>query len=352
MKILVIALSGIGDALMFTPSLDKLKAEFPNSEIDVLAMFGGVRDIFNKLPEVSNVIYYDFMNSSILNTLNFVLKLRGKYDVSINVYPANRREYNGISWLIGAKKRLAAKCIRMDFQNFGFLNNIRVMEDDAQHNVVTNFKLVSELSNQQNIEIPSLKIILSEDDIDFANKFLEENDISPNDIVIGFHSGCSTMKNHDKRRWSADNFAKLGKLIINNHNAKVLLFGGNEEEHLKQYIYSKINSSNVVLVNAHSLTSSAAVMERSNLFVTNDSSLLHISSALKLKVIPLIGPTNINYIHPWQTEYITASLNLSCSPCFFYSPKPLKCHRTDSQFKCIKELSVELVYEIAKEMLN
>jgi heptosyltransferase-2 len=352
MKILVIALSGIGDALMFTPSLDKLKIEFPSAEIDVLAMYGGVRDIFNKLPDVNNVIYYDFMNSSIIKTLNFVLKLRGKYDVSINVYPSNRREYNGISWLIGAKKRLAAKYIRMDFQNLGFLNNIRVMEDDSQHNVVTNFKLVSALSNKHNIEISSLKMVLSQEDIDFANNFLEKKNISADDIIIGFHAGCSTMKNHNKRRWSVDNFAELGKLIINNHNSQILLFGGNEEEHLKQCLYTKINSPNVILVNAHSLTSSAAVMQRSNLFVTNDSSLLHVASALKLKIIPLIGPTNINYIHPWQTEYKTASLNLDCSPCFFYSPKPLVCNRTDLQFKCIKELSVELVYKIVKEMLN
>jgi heptosyltransferase-2 len=37
MKILIIALSGIGDALMFTPAL-KLAKESPNAEIDVLVM--------------------------------------------------------------------------------------------------------------------------------------------------------------------------------------------------------------------------------------------------------------------------------------------------------------------------
>ena len=54
MKILVLALSGIGDALMFTPTLDKIKAEYPSSEIDVLVMFKGVA-------EISNLIYFDFM---------------------------------------------------------------------------------------------------------------------------------------------------------------------------------------------------------------------------------------------------------------------------------------------------
>ncbi len=41
MKILVIALSGIGDALMFTPALKLLRKNLPNTEIDVLVMYKG-----------------------------------------------------------------------------------------------------------------------------------------------------------------------------------------------------------------------------------------------------------------------------------------------------------------------
>ncbi len=57
MKILVIALSGIGDALMFTPALKILKQELPNSEIDLLVMFGGAKDIFKNNPNVNKLIH-------------------------------------------------------------------------------------------------------------------------------------------------------------------------------------------------------------------------------------------------------------------------------------------------------
>ncbi|MBM4170470.1 MAG: glycosyltransferase family 9 protein, partial [Ignavibacteria bacterium] len=46
MKILVIALSGIGDALMFTPSLKKLSDEFPSAKIDILIMYKSLTDVF------------------------------------------------------------------------------------------------------------------------------------------------------------------------------------------------------------------------------------------------------------------------------------------------------------------
>jgi heptosyltransferase-2 len=78
---------------------------------------------------------------------------------------------------------------------------------------------------------------------------------------------------------------------------------------------------------------------------------MHIASALKLNVIAIIGPTNTNYIHPWQTRHNIVSLNLDCSPCFFYSPKPLTCFRSDIQFKCIKELGIDMVFEAAGKFL-
>lgn len=93
-------------------------------------------------------------------------------------------------------------------------------------------------------------------------------------------------------------------------------------------------------------------MKRCNVFVTNDSALMHIASALGLKVVAIIGPTNEYYIHPWKTEYKIASLYLDCSPCFFYSPKPLTCSRTDVKFKCIKELSVDMVLNKVNEFIN
>jgi heptosyltransferase-2 len=93
-------------------------------------------------------------------------------------------------------------------------------------------------------------------------------------------------------------------------------------------------------------------MKRCNVFVTNDSSLMHIASALQLKVVAIIGPTNTNYIYPWKTQHKIVSLNLDCAPCFIYSPRPLVCSRTDVKFKCIKELDVEMVYKAVEEFIN
>ncbi|MDP4176503.1 MAG: glycosyltransferase family 9 protein, partial [Bacteroidota bacterium] len=93
MKILIFALSGIGDALMFTPSIKLLRESYPDAQIDALCMFGGVRDIYKRNENLNNILYYNFMKEGAAKSLLYLLKLRGQYDLSINVYPANRKEY-------------------------------------------------------------------------------------------------------------------------------------------------------------------------------------------------------------------------------------------------------------------
>src|SRR3990170_6650259 len=269
MKILILALSGIGDAILFTPALKLLRKELPDSTIDILVMIKSAGEIYKKNPDTSSVIYFDFIKEGFISSLKFILSLRKKYDASISVYPSNRKEYNIINFLAGAKKRAGIKYLRSDNRNLGFLNNIRVKENDSAHNVQTNIKLVEKLLNKDFAEEPSLEFPLSKANESFSAEYLKSITISEADLVIGFHPGCATLKNHIKRRWELEKFAELGKKLIKDHSAKILIFGGPEEKELKDTIHSLIGSNRVNVVNAESITQSTAIMKRCNVFVTN-----------------------------------------------------------------------------------
>lgn len=345
MKILILALSGIGDALMFTPALKLLRQSLPSAQIDALVMFNGTKEIYETNPNFNKVIHFDFLKEGTLNSLKFVLGLRKKYDATINVYPSNRKEYNLINFFIGAKQRAGIEYLRMNGQNLGWLNNVTVPENDKTHNAQTNIKLIEKLLNKRFDEEPGMEIHLSDENKKFEKDYLKKNSIKENDIVVGFHPGCATLKNHIKRRWEPEKFAELGKKLIKEKNAKIFLFGGPEEEELKSSINRIIDSEKSFVIKTEKFLQSIAIMKRCNVFVTNDSALMHVASAIGLKVIAIIGPTNQHYIHPWKTEHKIVSLHLDCTPCFFYTPKPLTCSRTDVQFKCIKELDVDMVYK-------
>lgn len=351
MKILVLALSGIGDGLMFTPALSLLKQAEPKAEIDVLVMFKGCGDVFQNNPNLNNVIYFDFMKEGALSSLKFLLKIRGKYDISINVYPSNRLEYNVINYIIGAKQRCGIDYLRNNGKNLSFLNNIRCTEDDNLHNVIENVRVIEKLTNKKFLTIPKLDFFLTEEDGKFAEDYINQNNIDSN-IVIGVHPGCNTLKNHINRRWDPKNFSLLAQKLSDKYNCKILVFGGPEEADIKKTVVGNNNLKNIKSVETKSLTETLAVMKHCNYFISNDSSLMHVSSALGLHVFPIIGPTNMNYIHPWQTSFTEISLKLECSPCFYYSPKPLNCSRLDKKYKCIKDISVEYAYDVITKKID
>jgi len=228
---------------------------------------------------------------------------------------------------------------------------VNVGENDSSHNVQTNIKLVEKLLNKNFNEEPPLNFFLSREDELFALGFLNKMNIEDSDTVIGFHPGSAIFKNHIHRRWEPEKFAALARKLIESRNAKIFIFGGPDEEELKQKIGGLINSKNVIAAEIDNLPRSAAVIKRCNVFVTNDSGLMHVAASMGIKVVAIIGPTNPAYIHPWKTEHKIVTLNLECSPCFIYSPRPLICFRDDIRFKCIREINVEMVYNVVNSMI-
>ncbi len=345
-------MSGIGDALMFTPSLKIIKEKYPEAVIDALVMFRGAEQFYKEIPEINKVHYHDFINSSIFSSLLFVLRLRGKYDISFNVYPSNRREYNIINLLIGAGKRAGVDYLRKNFVNLGFLNNERIREDDNLHNVEENVRLVEKALDIRSEEIPSLSFPIDKSGEIYAAEYLEKIKVDEDDFVVGIHAGCSVLKNHINRRWEPEKFAEVSRNLIDKRNAKILLFGGPDEDELKNNIISQIASDDALNVKTGNILQTAALMKRCNLFLTNDSGLMHIAAALDLNILTILGPTNENYIKPWKARHKIVSLRLDCSPCFYYSPKPLTCYREDVKFKCIRELESEMVLDSIGEFLK
>lgn len=348
-RLLVIALSGIGDALMFTPALRRIREERPDLAVDVLLMYKAAADIYERSGLADRVLFFDFLNANPLSALRYVLSLRGKYDFSISVYPSNRKEYAVISFLIGADRRGGIKYKRVYKKEMGFLNNVLVDEDDQRHNTEHNLMIAAKLLGFEAGTPPELVFNLTGDDRSFAEEYIRT--LPQGKRVIGMHPGCSLLKNHIKRRWEPEKFASLAKKLITDDNALVLIFGGPEEEELKEYIRKECNSEFCFSVKTKNLAQSAAIIGKCDVFVTNDSSQMHVAAAMQRKTIAIIGPTNTSYIYPWRTEHTIVSLGLECSPCFFYSPSPLSCSRSDVQFKCIKELDTQMVYTAVKKYL-
>ena len=100
--------------------------------------------------------------------------------------------------------------------------------------------------------------------------------------------------NWQPKIWSAENYNKLiKKLLSYNESIRFLLVGSDlERDMYYKKIVNEINEELVIDLFGKSLTLTAAYMKISNLFVGNDSGLMHLAVACKLPTIALFGPTN------------------------------------------------------------
>ncbi len=348
-KILIFSLPGIGDTLLFTPALRVLRRNYPTATIDTLVMFQGSGDVLKLNPFLDKVLVWDFLNKGYFKSLKFVLKIRKKYDLVVTAYPANRLEYNWINFMLAAKLRPTHKYNHLDFICGGFLNHQVIKESDHRHNALENLYLLRNIGLDIEPVPEHLEVFLDDSHRTFGEKYFSERGLNDS-TVIGFHPGCATLKNHENRRWAPEKFSELGTVLKSKLGVEILVFGGPDELELKSFVASNMKPPGIVVEKTNMLET-AALMERCKLFISNISSLMHLSSALRTPTVALFGPTSHIYERPYGTPYRVVRKGLKCSPCFFYSPKPLSC-REKKGFECMKTLTVNEVKEACFDLLK
>ncbi len=351
MRILINALSGIGDAVMFSPALAVLKKHLPGSRIDMLVMFSQVGDIYRNNKNLNNIYFIDFLHQSRLKSLLQIYKIRrNKYDISIDVYPSNRKEYNLLNLMLGAKKRIASSYDNFSRANWDFLNTRLKHEARNRHNVLENFDLIRlVVPDATEEEIGKLEIDVPLEEEVHATEYLIDKLLTEK-FLIGFHAGSALFKRHINKRWSADKYAELAKMLSKKYNAHVFLFG--TELDVNEYINS-ISPGITSIPVSEGIVKSIALMEKCRLFVSNDTALMHISAGLQIPTVSIFGYTNHEELHPWRCKHIVVRKELECSPCFFNSPKPVQCiYAGEEEFKCIKTIEVKEVYKACEKLIE
>lgn len=338
--VVVLCLAGIGDTLLFTPVLADLKRAFPGIRVTAVTMLPGPRSVMQSSPYVDELLHFDFPHEGVLRSLRFVLRLRRrKFDAMILAYPSNRPEYNVVAFLIGGKIRVGHRYNHLDLLCANWLKNKTVREDDALSNIEENLRLAELLTGEKPAD-NRVELSLTDEHNAFASRWLAEREFQ-NAYLVGFHPGCDTRKNHINRRWPPAYFAELGKVLYKERGARILVFGGPEEDPLKQRVAEAIGCG-AIAVRTEDIFQSCALIKACNYFVTNDSALMHIAGVLGVPTSAIYGPTNPVWLrNPHAAPRDEITLQLECSPCFYYSPRHLRCRYGD--FRCVRELTPEQV---------
>lgn len=142
------------------------------------------------------------------------------------------------------------------------------------------------------------------------------------------------------KAWPVDRFAALAERIAADFDIPVRVVLGERDASLAE-AFSRLPSKNVSLCLKRPLIDVAALMAQSRLMVTNDSGLMHLSSATGTPTAALFGPTHEQLgFYPLGLHDTILSVDETCRPCSLHGNKP--CHR--EQQYCFTRLTVDEVY--------
>lgn len=305
---LILCLPGVGDSLMATPMIRLLKENKKYTNIDVLCMFNGVKTVFKNNPYIRNIHQVSLYNGSNLQSLKALLKLRQlKYDLSILAYPAFRKEYHIIQFIIGAKLRVSHSYTSGKLSELHFLNNITAPANENFHNVENNLNLLQCLNidweKSKNKTEYSYDFALEQNHKKNGANFISKKWGYVPKKLYAIHPGSTQSPAALAKRWPHLNYFNVIDQLINNNDYCMIFFGPDEFDLFPLFNQKYCNHKNVLLVNNLNLEESLGVLSHSTSLLTNDNGFGHLSVALKIPTLVLYGPTEYKWSSPYSPQF-------------------------------------------------
>lgn len=337
-KIVVFRLSAIGDIVLTTALLRNLRQAYPDAQIDFIVkrQFSA---ILSCVPYISNV--YQFDSSTGINGLIRLRKRlkKQKYDVALDIHKNWRSLFVlrmlGIKTILKYKKHVLKRYLLIKFK----IDAYNVPRPVYLRFIDAAAKLGIRYDNKKTeLQIPThIQQI--------TDNYLEDNGIKPQKNIIAICPGASFTN----KQWGEQQFTELTQKILQNIHTQVVLLGGYKEKELCESIVAKCTGTIISVAGVFDLTQSAALLNRAQLTIANDTGMLHMSEALNVPVIGIYGPTVRQFGYfPLLDESKVAQVELNCRPCtkmgMNYCPT--------GTYDCMKLITVDTVYTMTEKLFN
>jgi|YelNatPaOPRAMG01_1025707.scaffolds.fasta_scaffold03608_8 ADP-heptose:LPS heptosyltransferase len=355
MKILVIALAGIGDTLLATPLIAELRAQFPDAVLDAFVLWPGSKDILEGNPHLNTVHQCNLITESRLRALRFLWRLRRqRYDISINAHPQSRRVYRLVARIIGARQRLSHAYDNACWLDRLLVNRV-IPQDYSIHGVENNLRLVELLGRRPILPQADCQVYLSPADEQWAESFLRQHELLDRPR-LGIHIGSGGTKNLRLKRWPFDCYLQLIRRLTHElPNTAILLLGGPEEQVEHTQILRLTPGRSVFVPQTGTLREAAALIKRCHVFLSVDTALMHLAAAVKVPhqiVIeaPTLNTTNL----PWRQPFtLVPNPAVHGRNLEFYRYDGRGIRGTAEELtRCMASVTVDQVFAVLKDALT
>ena len=334
-KILIRSANWVGDAVMSLPALGSVRQSYPRAGIFILAK-PWVADLFKGRPDIDRVVLYQSpgIHEGFRGKWRLARELRlDKFDLAVHL--PNSFESALLSFLAGIPRRAG-----YNTDGRGVLLTHRVPlngEVKRRHQVEYYLYLLRSLGFQTTGGIPALDV--SPRLLEEAEQILESLGVGKNDPLIGLSPGT---KYGSAKEWFPERYGELVDRISREMRARILILGSPGDRLVALQISQKAGPAAIDLTGKTTLAQAIGLISRCRLFITNDSGLMHVASALGIPLVAIFGSTDPLRTGPLSKNSRVLYKSIPCAPC-------LKTECREDR-KCMGLITVDEVYEEVKKI--
>jgi len=309
-KILTINFGGIGDEVLFLPTLEGIRASYPEAIITLLveprsAGIGVITDL------VDEVVTFDIKKRPLYGSdlIELLTILRGG-DYDLVVSSGSSPMVSGLLFLSGIPRRI------------GYDSNRLARYLLTEPMPLNRYQYAGNMYHDLIVGLPKAQMALPA--IPRIKAGLEEKEAMES-LLAKLHAEAAASKNSAKSKapahsnerrqrllihpgtsrlailkglnktWSAESWCKLAEIVGKEPSIDVILAGGPDDKEAIEQIRAQLKpGSNVISTYGHTrnLRELVALIDICDIMVCVDSAPMHLAVALNKPVVALFGPTN------------------------------------------------------------
>ena len=322
-RILFINFGGLGDEILFLPTIQAVKKEYPNAHI-TLALEERSKGIVSLTNVIDETLFANIKTSKYKELLKLLFKIWiGKYDIVIS--SGSNKFISIYLFLTFIKKRYG--------YNSGKLSNLLLTKaiylNKNQYAGLMYGDLAKPITNKE---------------IEPAFLSIQKKPLIPNSVLI--HPGVSQMslkngmiKTIEPKQWAEviEKLADSGK--------KVFLIGGNDDKECIDTIQKFVPPEKYenLFGSTKNLKELAELISSTEKFLCSDSAPLHIATALGVQTYVIFGSTDDKKLIPQSEKVIPIKIQSNCplQPCLWE-----KRQKTCDELYCLKIPTEQIVQTV------
>jgi heptosyltransferase-1 len=280
----------LGDLLAGVSVFRAIKEKYPDSHITlIVSPFNYPGMIKNKF--LDRIFIFD--KKKIYNPyyfLRFIRILKEGYDVTlVPVTVSISFTSNLIARLSKAKTRIGPLSLDGKPNDSAFFFDRRVEIDWRKHPDSNVSERSLDIIRPFGITTGNYRseITFDEDDLKSARQFIESIGNEDGKPLIGLHVGAGKPQN----RWSLYKYSSLIKKLNEHLGAAIYLTGSSGDRAEIKFVKENVPFSLPVFIN-RKIPEVAALIALSDLFISNDTGIMHVAGTTKTPQISIFGPTN------------------------------------------------------------